>query len=281
MLLSSEPNLFLFGFGIFWIIGAILQDLHRREVDNVWNFSLIGIALAYRLAMSIFMGDYLFFLMGLFGLGAGLILGNLFYYLRLFAGGDAKLLIALSVVLPLSSHLRINLEIFGWFILLFLIGGSLYVLVWSLFLVAFNFKRFCREVKTQTRAHVSLFISSLIVVVVWVVFSFFFFKSLLLIGFIFLLFPILFVFAKGVEESCMVKAVAPQNLTEGEWLYEDIFVGGKKIAARWEGVSKRELALIKEKYRRKILIKQGIPFTPGFLIGFLGLVALDFFGFFL
>src|SRR3989344_6317008 len=116
MLLSSEPNLFLFGFGIFWIIGAILQDLHRREVDNVWNFSLIGIALAYRLAMSIFMGDYLFFLMGLFGLGAGLILGNLFYYLRLFAGGDAKLLIALSVVLPLSSHLRIILEIFGWFI---------------------------------------------------------------------------------------------------------------------------------------------------------------------
>ena len=64
-------------------------------------------------------------------------------------------------------------------------------------------------------------------------------------------------------------------LTEGEWLYEDIFVNGKKIRANWDGVTKRDLFLIREKYRRKILIKQGIPFTPGFLIG---LAALIFIG---
>ena len=44
-----NENLFLIILGLVWIIGAVLQDLKRREVDNLWNFSLIFFALAYRL----------------------------------------------------------------------------------------------------------------------------------------------------------------------------------------------------------------------------------------
>ena len=53
MIINSE-NLFLILLALVWIIGAVLQDLRRREVDNVWNFSLIGFALAYRFAGSVF-----------------------------------------------------------------------------------------------------------------------------------------------------------------------------------------------------------------------------------
>ena len=143
MIITNE-NLFLIILAVIWVIGAIFQDLRRREVDNIWNFSLIGFALAYRLSISIFSNNYWFFINGLIGLGIFMLFGNLFYYSRLFAGGDAKLLIALGTILPLSTWI-INIKIFSLFILLFLTGGSIYVLIWSLFLVVINFEKFKKE----------------------------------------------------------------------------------------------------------------------------------------
>ena len=73
----------------------------------------------------------------------------------------------------------------------------------------------------------------------------------------------------------MVKSINPRELTEGDWLYEDVYVRGKKIEKSWHGVSKEELALIRKKYRRKILVRYGVPFTPSFFIGFIGLLYLS------
>ncbi|MFH1359339.1 MAG: prepilin peptidase [archaeon] len=274
MILISE-NIFLIVLGVVWIIGAILQDLRRREVDNVWNFSLIAIALGYRLSMGIFIGDYWFFTNGLIGFGIFLVLGNLFYYSRMFAGGDAKLLIALGAILPLSFSWIINFKIFGLFILGSFLGGAIYVFIWSLVLVFLNFKGFKKEYSRLFNKHKSLFLMSLILFVFWIIFSFVVGSSFAFIGLIFLLFPILFVFAKSVENSCMVKKVSPFKLTEGDWLYEKIYIKGKVIKPNWEGVSKEELKLIREKYRRKILVKYGVPFTPAFLIGFLGVLGIS------
>ena len=100
--------MFLIALAIIWIIGAVLQDLKRREVDNIWNFSLIAIALAYRFGASIFIDNYWFFINGIIGFVIFLILGNIFYYARLFAGGDAKLLMALGAILPLSYEIPLN-----------------------------------------------------------------------------------------------------------------------------------------------------------------------------
>src|SRR3990167_3132221 len=124
MSILVNENWFLIAIGLVWIIGAVMQDLRRREVDNIWNFSLIGVALAYRGAVSVFGSNYWFVLNGLIGLSVFLLLGNLFYYSRLFAGGDAKLLIALGVVLPLSYDWVVNFKIFGFFVLIFMLGGS-------------------------------------------------------------------------------------------------------------------------------------------------------------
>lgn len=271
MILTNE-NLFLIVLGMVWIIGAIFQDLRRREVDNIWNFSLIAIALGYRAIVSVFIWDYWFFVNGLIGFGIFLILGNVFYYSRVFAGGDAKLVIALGAVLPLSYSWVINFKIFGLFIGGFLLGGSIYVFIWSLFLVIFNFKKFVREFSKQYKIYRYVFLISFVFVVFWIIFSYFFGMQFVYVGLIFLLFPVLFVYAKAVEVSCMVKAIYPKYLTEGDWLAEDVFLKGKKIKANWEGVSKKELMLIQKKYRRKILVKYGVPFTPAFLISFVGLI---------
>ena len=57
--LIFNENLFLIILGIVWIIGAVLQDLKRREVDNLWNFSLIVFALGYRAFVSVWLSDLL------------------------------------------------------------------------------------------------------------------------------------------------------------------------------------------------------------------------------
>jgi len=277
----SPENWFLIILGLVWIVGAVLQDLKRREVDNLWNFSLIGFALAYRFAVSVFMNDYRFVLNGLIGFAIFFALGNLFYYSRLFAGGDAKLVMALGAVLPLSYFWIMNLKIFGLFVLLFFIGGSLYSLIYALFLMIGNWKDFKKEFLKQWKRYRKMFWFALIFVILWVVFAFLISKTyFVLIGLIVLLFPILFVFAKSIEESCMVKKVNPSKVTEGDWLYEDVMVGGKKIKSSWEGVSKKELELIQKKVKKKIFVKYGIPFTPSFLFAFIVLLWLAWIGWF-
>jgi len=278
MLLINPENYFLIVIGIIWIFGAVLQDLKRREVDNIWNFSLIAFALAYRFSFFIYSGKYWFFINGLIGLAIFLFLGNLFYYIRLFAGGDAKLVIALGAILPLSYNWMTNFLIFGLFIVLFLVMGSIYSLVWATVLVFENLQDFKKEIIKEWKLYNKLFlivfgiaiIGSLIIgYIANITLAFLFFILLIL-------FPILFVFAKAVEESCLKRAVNPKNLTEGEWLYKDIIVAGRKIKASWDGVSEQELKLIKKKYKKDVIIKEGIPFTPSFLISFLCLLILFF-----
>ena len=274
MIITNE-NLFLILLGLIWIIGAVLQDLRRREVDNLWNFSLIVFALAYRTSISVYTNDYWFILNGIIGFGIFLVLGNIFYYSRMFAGGDAKLLIALGTILPLSYGWLVNFKIFGAFILLFLVTGAFYVLIWSLFLVIFNFKKFSKEFRKQSKNYWLMFIISLFFALLWIILIIFLDKiNFISLAFVIILFPLLFVFAKAVEESCMIKSLSPSKITEGDWLYKDIVVNGKKIEATWDGVSKKELKQIQTYSRRNILIKQGVPFTPGFLFGFIILVYL-------
>jgi len=271
----NRENWYLILLALVWITGAVLQDLRRREVDNLWNFSLIPIALAYRLSVSVFNGNYWFILNGLIGLAIFFVLHNLFYYSRLFAGGDAKLLFALGVILPLSYDWILNIEIFGMFILLFLIGGSIYSLIWAICLMIVKWSDFKKEFLNQWKIYHKMFLFALVFVVLWLVFAFIISQTIfILIGLMVLLFPVLFIFAKSIEESCMVKRINPDKITEGDWLYEDIFIGGKKIKSSWEGVSAKELELIRKKCRKKILIKFGIPFTPSFLFGFAGLLFL-------
>lgn len=272
--LINNENLFLIILGLVWIIGAVFQDMKRREIDNLWNFSLIAFVLAYRLAVSVFNGNYWFILNGLIGFAIFFGLGNLFYYSRLFAGGDAKLLMALGAILPLSYSWLINLKIFGYFLLLFLVGGSIYAMVYAVCLVSINWNKFSKEFGKQWKDYKRMFFIALIFTLLWVIFAFIISQvSVILIGLVVLLFPMLFVFAKAVEKSCMVKLLVPSKVTIGDWLYKDIVVRGKKIKANWQGVSEKELGLIK-KTKKKILIKQGIPFTPSFLFGFVGLLFL-------
>ena len=266
--------IFLFILVFIWLLAASISDLKKREVPNWLSFSLIVFAFAFRLFYSVLNADFWFLLNGVIGFGVFFGFAYLFYYGRVFAGGDAKLLMALGSVLPFTSSLYQNFFIFIVFILLLLIVGSIYGLIYSLVLVVLNTKKFSSEFMRQFKTKRRLFLISLIFFFLFFIFIIFIKEiSLFVFPFLILLFPILYVYAKAVEEACLVKYVDVKDVTIGDWLYEEVRIKKKKIKPYWEGLNEEDLELLK-KYKKKVLIKQGIPFVPVFLIAFSILIYL-------
>ena len=98
-----EEYYFLFVLALIWIIFAIFQDIKTEEISNWLNFSLIAFVLAYRAFYASFAKDLMFFIYGIFGVMLFLVFGYLFYYGRVFGGGDAKLLIGLGGIWPYNK----------------------------------------------------------------------------------------------------------------------------------------------------------------------------------
>jgi len=275
----SNFNLFLIGIGLFWMLVASIQDIRKREVENWWNFSLIIIVLAFRAFLSIETWNYWYFLWGLIGLFGGFILANLFYYGRLFAGGDAKLLMALGTILPLSLDWSINLQILVVFLLSFLLAGAVYGMIYSFGMMLARFKNFRKEFSRQFKEYskMIIFVEAFSLVLILISAYFNFYLGLALFSIIFLS-PILLLYAKAIEEACMIKLVNKHELTIGDWLYKPLKVGNKMIAPNWEGLSEKQLVLIQKKFKGRVFIKQGLPFVPAFLIAFILLLLIIYFG---
>lgn len=271
--------IFLICLAIVWMIAASVQDLKEREVANWLNFSLIIFALGFRFFWSLFEADgFGFFYQGLIGFGIFLVIGNLFYYAHLFAGGDAKLMIALGSVLPFSSDLGINVRIFMWFLLIFLFAGAAYGFIWSASLAIKYSKGFKKEFGRLFGKNKKMVYGILVFGLVLMVLGFV--EQLFLIFgiFVFVL-PYFYIYAKAVDECCMIKKVKVGDLVEGDWLYRDVKVGTKVIKAKWDGLNKKQIGLLR-KNKKDVLVRQGIAFVPVFLIAFLILIWCWLVGFF-
>ena len=259
--------LFLFVPALIWIVFAVVQDLRKREIANWLNFSLIIFAMGFRFFYSLFSNDFGLFYQGILGLMIFFLLGNLLYYGRMFAGGDSKLLIALGAILPISDSFFTNVKFFSIFLIIFLLIGAIYSLVGSLILSFNNFLAFRKEFKNQIRKNKKFTIP--IMFFALIIMSLGFMESLLfLLGILIFLAPYLYIYAKAIDESCMIKKISTKNLMEGDWLYKDVRVGKQIIKATWNGLDKEEIKQLK-KYHKFVLVRYGIPFSPVFLISFL------------
>lgn len=260
--------IFLFVLALVWIIFATIQDLKKREIANWVNFSLIIFALGFRFFYSLFSSaGFNFFYQGVLGLGIFFLIGNLLYYGRLFAGGDAKLMIALGAVLPFSESFSVNLNIFILFLFAFLIIGAIYSLIISLIISFRNFKRFRREFGKILNKNKKLIYLVMFLGLILMLFGFFE-TFLFIFGILIFILPYFYIYAKAVDEACMIKKIKTGLLREGDWLYKDVGVGKKTIKATWSGLSKKEIRLI-QRNKKFVKIRHGIPFTPVFLISFL------------
>lgn len=265
--------IFLFVVALMWMIFASVQDLKIREVANWLNFSLVGVALAYRAFYSIEYSDYGFFLWGLLGVCVFFLISQAFYYGRIFGGGDAKLLVGVGAVLPFNSVGEFILQACLFLFILFLVG-AIYSLVYSFILVAKNKKKFIgsflrigKEFNWKLYGLLFLFVFGI------VSYGYKISYGILFVVVLFLL-SILYIYLQAVDKSCMLIYVKAGNLREGDWIGEKIKIHGKEIGNSVHGLNLKEIKLL-IKRGKKVLIKQGVPFIPAFLISYI--IMLFFF----
>lgn len=260
---------FLIGLGLIWIIFGVVQDLRTREVSNWLNFSLIAFSLAYRAFYAAIYHNIDFFLYGIGGvvLFVGLAYG--LYYGRAFAGGDAKLLMGIGGLLPFES-LRDYLFLSSAFLLLLFGLGAAYTIVYTLILITKKWSAFSRSCVLELRSNRMVWIYSIfgwlffaVFIIYLKIYFFFFYTSLL-----FLAIPFLYAYVRAVEKVCMVKYVEPSRLTEGDWIVHDVHIGSHTVKKTVHGLSLKDIELLR-KAKKKVLIREGVPFVPAFLLAYL------------
>lgn len=263
---------FLFWFFLIGIIMACLQDLKRREVDNWLNFFLFVGGVVFVLYQALLARDWGIVIQLGFSIITLFFVMNMFYYGRVFAGGDSKLLLALSAFFVASSFKGTIFNI-GIFLLFLMVGGSVYGLIYS-FIIYFKHRKASNKEMAKCfkdSVWIRYFIGfSLVVIFIGVVFNIFNLGMgglLILFGCLFLSFPLLYIFSKALESVCMVKILDGKDLREGDWLAEDVKVKGRVIKAKWDGLREKDLKLLRIK--RKVKVKEGLPFVPAFLIAFI------------
>ncbi|MEK6850714.1 MAG: A24 family peptidase [Nanoarchaeota archaeon] len=278
-----EEYYFLFLLAFVYAIIASINDLRKTEVANWISFSFIAFALSYRVFFSIFHKDLNFLIFGLLGAVFFFLIANVFYYTKVFGGGDAKFLIGFGLIIPFNSYFDIIISGFGFVFLLFLIG-TIYTLIYSVFIAFANKDKFKSAFVKKFREKKKLFLLSFVLIVLLLLetiylrsnYSFWYFSAA------FLLFvPLLYIYLKSLEQGCMIRFVGPEKLTVGDWLEKEVKVGNKTIRKSVHGLSSKEINIL-TKTGKKVWIRFGVPFVPAFLftllvmVFFLAILKFDF-----
>src|SRR3989338_1575882 len=269
------------------LAAASFTDIKKREVPDWLNYGLVVFGLGTNLLLSVAFWTWTFISYSVFGMLALFAIAYFMFYAGQWGGGDSKMLIGLGSIFGLpffftSPYIDVSSFIISfWFNLL--ITGTIYALLWSAFLAVKNRKRFAKELKSGLRKKAKtrklVLLIALAILAASVAFKEPRLKLLLMAEQAFLSLPFfLSVFSKSVERAGMLKLVKPQALTEGDWIAKNVVVGNRIITGPKDlGVSKKQIFLLNRLHGqgkvKRILIKVGIPFVPGFFAALLLTIA--------
>lgn len=268
---------------IFFLAAATISDLKKREVPNWVNYGLVIVGISFSLLQSAVASEWRFVAFSVAGLLAALALASLMFYTGQWGGGDSKLLIGIGAALglPFATHspfFAVGSQLVSF--LLNLVAVSFAYAVVLIALLAFrNRAKFGVELKKQLHSYAKLrkfvLVASVAGVVAIAAANDILVRLLVIIIIAAMFFGLhLSLMAKAVEKACMLKRLSPLNLTEGDWIAADVVVGGKRIAGPKDlGVDNRQIRQLISLYRSRkiktVLVKEGIPFAPTFLIAYL------------
>ena len=274
-------TLLLLWSGALLVVGTY-TDLRWREVPDWLNFAAIAAGAGTRIIASVATGDWSYSLIGAMGFGAALAIAYAMFYLGQWGGGASKMLLALGMLLGIEPS---SLDTIGiaFFINCLLVGAA-YGIAWSAALALTHWSAFAKHVRIMF-AHGALrqivggvMVMALMLAVLSFVVPEQLRLSLVLLAVSVPALTIIGVMIKAVELGCMLRRIAPERLTEGDWIVKDIVVGGKRIVGpRDLGVSVPQIKQLVEFARKgrikTVLIKEGIPFVPSFLLAFIVTLA--------
>jgi len=243
-------------------------DIKTREVPDILSYGLIFVALGIRTIYSFEQG-WLILLSGLLGFGICFLLACLFYYTDQWGGGDSKLLMAMGAVIGVAYPINSSSFSLLWFFLSMLFLGALFGMFWMLYLVSQDKKLFGsyfrKKLNHNKKTHLLLFLTSILLICLIPLSHFFLPLLPLPLGIFYTS-----IFVSIVEEHFFIKRIRVSNLTEGDWLAEKVFMGKKAILDK-KTVDRRDILQLKSLMGSKatVLVKEGIPFIPSFLLAYL------------
>lgn len=260
------------------ILGSIF-DIKYREVPDWLSFSLIFAAIGLRLLYSTITFHWIFLLEGVLGFAFFFLIACAMFYTGQWGGGDAKFLMGLGALVGLQFEpSNLTASLLNSFAISLLINlfltGAVFGLIWAIVLAIKNRKRFADEFnKTRKKIHILEKISwgfLLLLLLIGLIVNGSLLKlALILAGLIPVLVLYLYLLAKSVETSCMLIYARPEQLTEGDWLVRPVRSKGKIIVnTSAVGLEKNDINKLL-KLKKKVLIKNGIPFLPSFLIAYI------------
>ncbi|MBU1111197.1 MAG: A24 family peptidase [archaeon] len=259
---------------------AAYTDLRTREVPDWVSYSLLFSALGLRALFSIELG-WQVLVSGVLGFLVFFLIALLFYHTRQWGGADSKLLMGLGAVLGLDVFFTGFANNHAWdlplFFVMLLLAGAVYGLIWSGILITINWKQFYPVYIKKFHKHnmeffISIFLAAMLALLaIWSVWF------ILLAAFpIFAYF--FFTLISAVEDSCFVKKIRVSKLTEGDWLAKDVHVNDSLVMTARTLERKdlhKLLKLALDNKLKYVIIKEGIPFVPSFLLAYILLLLGD------
>lgn len=279
MLFAIELLLLLIG--LIGILIAVISDIKTTEVPDYSNYFLIFSGLLLRLIYSIASSDWGFTIEAVKFFPVMFLLASIMYYSKQWGGGDSKLLLGLSIVFAAYPSFLLSLFTpilnLPFPLILFiniLLVGAIYTLTYSLVLAVKNRNKFMPALKqalskSKNLQTIIIFISLILIVFSFILQSFLIKFITLTLAIILVLLFYLYNYLKIVEKICLIKTVPVSRLLEGDWITHNIICKNRIIHKKFQELTKKQILLIKKANIQKVEIRQGIVFTPVFLIGFI------------
>ncbi|MBS3108228.1 prepilin peptidase [Candidatus Woesearchaeota archaeon] len=263
------------------LIVASIHDLRTREVPDWLSYSLIAAAFGIRAIYSIIKSDEMFFLYGVIGFAAMLVFGYMMYYAKQWGGGDSKLMIGLGTLFATYQEYE-PMKFLIMFMIYLVIVGALYGFLWMLILSAKNWQKvkigflgISSLPKYRYLRMISHAITVSFIIVIFLVNNPVLKIASVTFASLAFVYPYLHMAIKVVESAALLKNTAVEKLTEGDWIANNVIVNGKIICGPKDpGIEKKQILLLKKYKINSVLVKEGIPFVPSFLLALIAALLI-------
>lgn len=271
--------------GVLGCAIASYTDMKTREVPNWLSYSMIASALLIRFLHASTTANWSYLWYGLLGLGAMAAVGMVLYFTRQWGGGDTKLVMGLGALFATTPSF-VTLTIKTHFLVMMLanifILGAFYGVIMAMRLAVKNWQSFKKAFIAINASPQMRWMKYIVLVVVVIIVSTnimmnvpssFRVLTSALAGLV-VVFPYLSSAIRAVERACLIKKIPTSRLTEGDWVEQDVYHKGKLIYKQkpW-GIEEKDIQALRKARIPSVVVKEGIPFIPPFLLGLLWTLA--------